>query len=401
MNTIIFHIDVNSAYLSWTAAELLRKEPDGVDIRTIPAIIGGDRATRHGIVLAKSLPAKKLYQIETAEPVASALRKCPNLMVVPPDRELYAKRSRELMEYLRTLTPDIEQVSIDECYLDFTGIAHRYPSYMDAARQIRETIRTQMGFTVNVGISSKKVLAKMASDFEKPDKTHTLFPHELPSKLWHLPVGRLYMAGHSSAETLNKLGILTIGDLARTDPDLLSLHLKSHGRLLWEYANGIDDTPVVSAPSQLKGIGNSTTLASDVTSPMEAKQILRRLCDKVAMRLRRDNSLAASVCVEIKYNTFACVSHQMQLSSPTQTGGTLYAHVCSLFDALWDGTPIRLLGVRTGKLVKPDAPVQLTIFDYTPEDTQLKKKQEKLDAALDKIRSKYGRDAVLRGRTKH
>lgn len=400
MNTIIFHIDVNSAYLSWTAAELQRKDPNGVDIRTIPAIIGGDRTTRHGIVLAKSLPAKKSYHIETAEPVASALRKCPNLTIIPPDHELYARRSRELMDYLRTLSPDIEQVSIDECYLDFTGIAHRYPSYMEAARQIRDTVRTQMGFTVNVGISSKKVLAKMASDFEKPDKTHTLFPNELSSKLWHLPISRLHMAGHSSAKTLGKLGILTIGDLAHTDPDLLSLHLKSHGRLLWEYANGIDDTPVASAPSQLKGIGNSTTLASDVTSAVEAKQILRRLCDKVALRLRADHSLAASVCVEIKYNTFARVSHQMQLSSPTQTGETLYTHVCSLFDALWDGTPIRLLGVRTGKLVKPDAPVQLTIFDYTPENTQQKKKREKLDAALDKIRNKYGKDAVQRGKTK-
>lgn len=400
MNPIIFHIDVNSAYLSWTALELLQKNPDGTDIRTIPSIIGGDRATRHGIVLAKSLPAKTLYKIETAEPVASALRKCPNLTVVPPDHELYARRSRELMDYLRTLTPDIEQVSIDECYLDFTGIAHRYASYMDAARQIRDAVRTEMGFTVNVGISSKKVLAKMASDFEKPDKTHTLFPHELPKKLWHLPVSRLHMAGHSSVETLNKLGIVTIGDLARTDPELLSLHLKSHGRLLWEYANGIDDTPVVSAPSQLKGIGNSTTLASDVTSPMEAKQILRGLCDKVALRLRKDNSLATSVCVEIKYNTFARVSHQMQLSSPTQTGEALYGFACSLFDALWDGTPIRLLGIRTGKLVKPDAPVQLTIFDYTPEDARLKKKQQQLDAALDKIRNKYGKDAVFRGGTK-
>lgn len=398
MNRLIFHIDVNSAYLSWTALKLLAEDPDGVDIRTIPAIIGGDRATRHGIVLAKSLSAKTIYKIHTAEPVASALRKCPCLTVVPPDRALYSRRSRELMEYLRTLTPDVEQVSIDECYLDFTGIAHRYPSYLEAARQIRDAVRTQMGFTVNIGISSQKVLAKMASDFEKPDKTHTLFPHELSEKLWKLPVSRLYMAGHSSVETLHKLGITTIGALAHTDPELLALHLKSHGRLLWEYANGIDDTPVASAPSQLKGIGNSTTLASDVTSPAEAKQILRALSEKVAERLRRDHSLAASVCVEIKYNTFVRVSHQMQLPSPTQTGKELCGYACNLFDALWDKTPIRLLGIRTGKLSKPDAPVQLSIFDYQPEDTELKKKQQKLDTALDKIRTKYGKDAVVKGK---
>lgn len=398
MKPLIFHIDVNSAYLSWTAIERLKNFPEEPDIRLIPSIIGGDQNTRHGIVLAKSIPAKK-FGIYTSEPVISALRKCPNLKMIPPDHKLYAEKSRALMTYLRSLTPDIEQVSIDECYMDFTGISHKYPSALEAAHQIKDTIRQTFGFTVNIGISNRKVLAKMASDLEKPDKVHTLFPEELKEKIWHLPVSDLHMAGHSSVEILKKLEILTIGDLAAADPDLLSIHLKSHGRLLWEYANGIDDTPVESSPSRLKGVGNSTTLPKDIKDASEAKKILRMLSEKVAERLRKDHSCAGSVCVEIKYATFQKVSHQMQLSFPTQNGTTLFEASCFLFDALWNHSPIRLLGIRTGKLSAPDEPVQMSIFDLSTAD-KIKprtQKQKQLDEALDKIRKKYGKESIRRG----
>lgn len=394
MSRIIFHIDVNSAYLSWTALELLKEDPDSPDIRTIPAIVGGDRSTRHGIVLAKSQSAKTRYQIRTAEPIASALRKCPSLTIVPPNHTLYAARSRELMDFLKTLTPDLEQVSIDECFLDFTGIAHRYSSPEEGAAFIRASVKERFGFTVNVGISSSRVLAKMASDFEKPDKTHTLWPSQIPEKLWPLPIERLFMAGHSSASVLRKLEIRTIGDLANSDPDLITLHLKSHGRLLWEYANGLDETPVTSCPAKLKGVGNSVTLSSDVTDREEAGKILRSLAEKVAGRLRADQKFASAVCVEIKYSSFEKVSHQMQLNSPTQTSDVICRTAFYLFDSLWNGEPIRLLGIRTGKLSDPDTPVQLSLFDLQKPQTR---KQKNLDEALDQIRKRYGKDAIHRG----
>ena len=231
MDRIIFHIDVNSAYLSWSAIDLLQANPDSVDIRTIPAIIGGNRKTRHGIVLAKSLSAKNIYHIHTAEPVANALKKCPTLTIIPPDHDSYSRHSKQFVGFLRSLTSEIEQVSVDECYLDYTTIASRFSSPEEGAAYIRNYIYSHFGFTVNVGISSNKVLAKMASDFEKPNKTHTLFPDEIQKKMWPLPISSLFMAGHASVAVLQKLDIHTIGDLARMDPAILSLHLKSHGKM--------------------------------------------------------------------------------------------------------------------------------------------------------------------------
>ena len=212
---LIFHIDVNSAFLSWTALERLA-QGDSVDLRTIPAIVGGDTSTRHGVVLAKSIPAKA-FGITTGEPVVNALRKCPHLVMASPDHSMYREKSRLLMEHLSGICPDIEQVSIDECYMDYSPIAAQYSSPEAAAAYIRDSVREKFHFTVNVGISDRKVLAKMASDFQKPDKTHTLYQEEIPEKMWPLPVSTLFTCGHSSAETLRKLGILTIGDLAKTD----------------------------------------------------------------------------------------------------------------------------------------------------------------------------------------
>lgn len=359
--SVIFHIDVNSAYLSWTAIEKLKENP-ALDLRAIPSIIGGDEKSRHGIVLAKSIPAKR-YGIQTAEPVASAFRKCPTLHMEPPDRELYKKRSRELMSLLHTYTPDIEQVSIDECYLDFTPIAHRFPSALSAAREIADKIRNDLGFTVNIGIAPNKLLAKMASDFEKPDRIHTLFPEEIPAKMWPLPVGELFMVGHASAERLARLGIHTIGELAHADPSFLQLHFKSHGISMWEHANGIDHSFVDSEEHDLKGIGNSTTLSEDITRKEDAWKVLLKLAEQVSRRLQKAKQIAGTVTVEIKYNTFQSCSRQTQLLSPVNTADELFRCACQLFDELWNGMPIRLLGLRTTKLVSSDTPVQLSLFD--------------------------------------
>lgn len=393
MTPIIFHIDVNSAYLSWTAVEQL-KNGAKVDLREIPAIIGGDQKSRHGVVLAKS-PAAKRYGIRTGEPVANAFRKCPNLAMFPPNHKMYREKSRLLMEYLRTFTKEIEQVSVDECYMDFTSIADRYHSPIDGAVEIKDGIKERFGFTVNIGISSNKLLAKMASDFEKPDRIHTLFPEEIEQKMWPLPIGELYMAGKSSVEVLKKLEINTIGDLARTDPNLITLHLKSHGRMLWEFANGRGADVVRAEPEEAKGIGNSTTLREDAATMEEVRPVFERLAGSVAGRLRKAGKKAGMVSMEIKYHDFRTASHQIQLDKATSDEKVLMETACSLFLEIWSGEPVRLLGIRTSKLVDEAAPEQLTIFDIQmpPEPDE---KHKRLKKAMDELNARFGEGAVVK-----
>lgn len=393
MEPIFFHIDVNSAFLSWTAVERL-EQGDPLDLRLIPSIIGGDKEKRHGIVLAKSIPAKA-FHIQTGEPIVKALEKCSALTIAAPDHAMYQRKSRILMDYLKTLTPEIEQVSIDECYMDFTSIVNQYPSALEAAHQIKDTISDTMGFTVNIGISDCKVLAKMASDFKKPNLVHTLYRHEIKEKMWPLPVSSLFMCGKSSVDELRKLEILTIGDLACADPAIISLHLKSHGKLLWEFANGIDDSKVEPVHPDAKGIGNSTTMAKDAEDLDTIHKVLLSLSDSVASRIRKADSMAYMVSVEVKYNTFVKNSHQTTLPSPTNTSDTIYQTACRLFDELWDGTPVRLLGIRCSKLVDMDEPVQMSLMDY--EFNKKDERNQRLDSALDSIRKRYGSSAVVRG----
>ncbi len=395
---VIFHIDVNSAYLSWTAVEQLKNGAE-VDIRTVPAIIGGDKETRHGVVLAKSVSARK-YGIRTGEPVVNAFRKCPMLLMEPPDHQLYHAYSEKLMKFLMEYTPDIEQVSVDECYMDFTGIAGRFHSPKAAAFQIKDEIRRRFGFTVNIGISSVKVLAKMASDFEKPDRVHTLYPGEIQMKMWPLPLSELYMAGRSSVETLKKLEVYTIGDLARMDPKLITLHLKSHGRRLWEFANGIDDSVVETEQAEAKGIGNSTTLSKDAVTEEEAREVLLMLSESVGGRLRKAGQKAGMLSVEIKYYNFETCSHQKQLLRPTNSDKLIYDTAVILFRELWNQDPIRLLGIRSSKLADEKEPEQMSIFDIPWKGEKRNKKEQKLeelDKAMDKMREKYGEHAVMRG----
>ena len=391
MSSVIFHIDVNSAYLSWTAAEKLKKGA-AQDLREIPSIIGGDQKSRHGVVLAKSVPAKK-YGIRTGEPVANAFRKCPNLVMELPDHKMYRQKSAMLMEYLRSFTTKIEQVSVDECYMDFTEIASQYASPVSAAFQIKDSIREKFGFTVNIGISSNKLLAKMASDFEKPDKVHTLFPEEVPLKMWPLPIGELFMAGRSSVEALKKLEIDTIGALANADLGLIELHLKSHGKMLWEFANGIDHSEVQPEQSEAKGVGNSTTLSEDAATVEEAMKVFHKLAKSVGARLRKAGQRAGMVSMEIKYYDFRTASHQKQLLKPTNEDQVLYETPCQLFKEIWSGEPVRLLGIRTAKLSAESEPEQMTLFDMElpqPPD----EKHQRLNAAMEAIRKRYGNDAV-------
>ena len=391
MAKVIFHIDVNSAYLSWTATEQLKNGAE-IDIRTIPAIIGGDQKSRHGIVLAKSIPAKR-YGIHTGEPVANAFRKCSNLKSFPPDHKMYREKSRELMAFLAEFCPNIEQVSVDECYMDATDAIGRGESLVEVATALKDRVRDNFGFTVNIGISENKLLAKMASDFEKPDKVHTLFPGEIQEKMWPLPMRELFMAGKSSVETLRKLEILTIGDLAKTDPRLVELHLKSHGRMLWDFANGIDHSQVQSEPTENKGIGNSVTLREDLTEEGQVWPVLLELAESVGRRLRKAGQKAGMVSVEMKYYTFQRTSHQQQLQRPSNEDEILYQTAKKLFREMWTGEPIRLLGIRTSKLVEAEEPEQLSLFDLGEEN----EKQKRLNEAMDSIRSRFGEGAIQRG----
>ena len=399
---IILHIDVNSAFLSWSALRLLASGSE-VDLRTIPSIVGGDQTTRHGIVVAKSIPAKK-YGIHTADTVASAFMKCPNLVSVKPDHAYYKKKSNELMDYLRTFCPRIQQVSVDECYMDYEPIRDQYKSPEEAARMICDGVRETLGFTVNIGISDRKVLAKMASDFEKPDKVHTLYAGEIREKLWPLPIGRLHMCGKKTAEKMEQLGIRTIGDLAVSDRDRIYSLFKSHGRLLWSYANGIDPSGVETRSREAKSVGNSTTLPKDVVIRDQAVPVLDRLAGSVADRLQKHGFLAGQVSVEIKYATFVSVSHQTTPDVPINDKGALLEVALGLFDELWDGSPVRLLGIRTAKFRKEDEPYQMTLFEYQKEREQQEKKKQakeqkdrKLKEAISRIERKFGSGAITKG----
>lgn len=393
MTSIIFHIDVNSAFLSWTAVEELNKGAE-IDLRTIPAIIGGDQKSRRGVVVAKSIPAK-MYGIRTGEPAANAFRKCKDLVSVPPDHALYKRKSAELMEYLRTFTDKIEQVSVDECYMDFTEIKDQYKTPEEGAIRIKNGVKERFGFTVNIGISTNKVLAKMASDFEKPDKVHTLYPEEIQKKMWPLPIGELYMAGKASVHTLKKLEINTIGDLALSDPELISLHLKSHGKTLWEFANGICDSKVQSEKQEAKGIGKSTTLKEDIDTLEEAEAVFSYLSEGVSERLKKANQKAYMISMEIKYSDFKSVSHQKQLDKATDDPKCLKKTAVELFKELWNGMPVRLLGIRTSKLVAASEPVQMSLFDMEIQKP-FDEKHKKLNEALKEIRTKFGEDAVVK-----
>ncbi len=387
---VIFHIDVNSAFLSWEAVYRLRCLGDSLDLREIPSAVGGERAKRHGVILAKSIPAKK-YNVRTGEPIVDALRKCPNLMIVEPNRELYSRNSKALMEILRKYSDTVEQFSIDEAFVDMTGTELLFGKPLEAAYTLRDEIYETLGFTVNVGISSNKLLAKMAGEFEKPNKVHTLFPEEIREKMWPLPVGELFLVGGASEKRLKQMGINTIGELAQADPGMLRATLKKHGEAIWNFANGRDVALVEAEPPDNKGYGNSVTIAFDVKDADTAKNILLSLSETVGRRLRRDGVWIETVSVTIRYFDLNRTSHQCVLEHATNITDEIYRAACRLFDELWDGAPIRLLGVQTGKVTKEGENRQLSLFDDTDYE-----KLERLDRAMDSIRERFGADAVQR-----
>lgn len=383
---IIFHVDVNSAFLSWSATDRMHKGEE-VDLRTIAAVIGHDES--RGVVLAKSEEAKK-FRITTGESIITAKRKCSGLVIVKPDFEVYSHYSSLMVELLKQYTPYVEQYSIDECFLDVTNFLEDEPVIV--ANGLRERIYNELGFTVNIGISCNKILAKMGSELKKPNRVHTLFPKEMPSKLWPLPVGDLFMVGRKSALRLNEMGIFTIGELAKYNELTLKKSFKSYGSTIYRYANGIDDSTVESNDDyQIKIISNATTFQVDIRSREEAHKAILALVENVSTRLRKSGRYCGCVSVSIRNSNFKNYSHQRKLKNPTDETKQIYDTTVELFDNLWKGEAVRLLGVALSNL-ECDAAEQLSMFSNENIDN----KNKALDKVIDELRGKFGEQAIVR-----
>ena len=389
MERLIFHIDVNSAFLSWEAA---RRVKEGLsDLREIPSAVGGDPKTRTGIVVAKSIPAKK-YGIVTGEPMAMAMRKCPGLVVVPSDFGLYTRCSRAFKRICKEYAPAMESFSIDEVFLDMTGTSLIYPDPIATACEIKDRIYRELGFTVNVGISCNKLLAKMASDFEKPDRVHTLFPEEIPEKMWPLPVRDLLFLGKASEKKLVEAGLKTIGDMAKAKESMLQALLgEKAGHQLYQYSRGIDDSPVLEEAEESKGFSVEKTFNEDIVSLEQVLPILLEQCDVVATRMRRKGKKCTCVSVTFRTLDFKNRSHQTKLKNATDVTDEIYENARKLFTEFWNGQPLRLIGVALTGLTDDDFE-QISLF----EDFRKKEQKQKLDATLDAIRMKYGNDKITR-----
>jgi len=387
MKRIIFHIDVNNAFLSWSAVEMLKKGSK-LDIRKIPSVVGGDESKRRGVVVAKSYPAKKAG-ITTGEPLYMARRKVDKLFVVQSNKEKYKEYSDKFYEILCKYTPVIERYSIDECFMDMTGMEMMFGNPVKLAYKIKDEIYNTLGFTVNVGVANSKVCAKMASDFEKPNKVHTLFIEEIKEKMWPLKVDDLFMVGKSSSKKLYELGINTIEDLAKADVNLLTRHFKSMGKMMHEYANGIDDSNVEKPVAKNQGIGHSTTLPEDVDNIVDLKRVLRKLSDMVGIRLREEKKYATVISVQLRNSNFFNYQHQKKLVNPISSNEDIYENACLLLKEMWNSDPIRLVGLRVSDFTDKTYE-QISLF----EEAGKTKKRDKVQKAVDEINKKYGNNTI-------
>lgn len=359
-----------------------------MDLRTIPSVVGGDSTKRHGIVLAKSIPAKK-YLIHTGETLYSALKKCPKLVIVPPNFEIYDDFHNKFVSILKQYSPSIEVASIDECYFDYTGSEEMYGDPIEFAYKLKDEIKTKLGFTVNIGVSENKLLAKMASDFSKPDKVHTLYKNEIKAKMWPLPIRELFMLGSKTEAKLISRGFKTIHDIAISDPYVLSKLLGKHGFVLWEYANGIDNSKI-STYHILKSISASETLAFDILSRQDAHKQLLKLSENVGTRLRQQCFNSSLIAIEIKNQHFEKYSHQKKLDVPINSTTHIYKNAKKVFDELWQGEPIRNLALSLGILSAGQCE-QTNLFETSDNS-----KYENLDKAIDNLRNKYSKTTIKR-----
>lgn len=384
---IIFHVDVNNAFLSWSALDLLEKGYK-IDIRDIPSVIGGDETRRSGIVLAKS-PVAKRYGIVTAETLYSARRKCPSVKVFPPNFNCYYKNSNLFYNYLKQYTPLIERFSVDECFLDMSGTNYLYKDYLELAYKIKNDIKNMYGFTVNVGVANNMLCAKMASDFLKPDRVHTLFDEEIKEKLYPLPVGDLFMVGKKTTESLKKLKIQTIEDLANADINFLKKHFKNQASFLKNSAMGIDFSEVEVRSDKSKSISVTETLPEDINDKNELKKILLRQSEEVGRQLRKQKQYAGSIAIIFRNNLFKNYSHQKTLYNEIDSTEDIYKNAVELLNTSWRGDPVRLIGIRIGGFTSKRSN-QLNLFDEVNDDSN-----DNIQKVLDDINEKYGISSIM------
>lgn len=360
MGRIIFHIDVNSAFLSWSAVKMLRE--GGQDLRLVPSVVSGDPSDRRSIITAASLPAKKLG-IKTAQPVSMALRTCPSLVIVGGDWGWYKQCSAGFIDICRSYSPVLQQFSIDECFIDMSLRCKREDAPAVATR-LKNQVRDTLGFTVNVGIGPNKLLAKMASDFEKPDKVHTLWEDEVREKMWPLGVRDLLWVGKKTEQRLTAYGIRTIGDLAALELGPLT-HLvgQKFARQLHENANGRDDSPVETEVPEAKSYSAERTFSKDYTDPKDIDRALFNVACIVAHRIRRDHFRASTVSMFIKHSDFTVQQKQTSLSQPTDITAVILNEARRMLTEVWDGTaPLRQVGLGVSKLTHESAE-QMSLFE--------------------------------------
>ena len=381
---VIFHVDVNNAYLSWTAVYLV-KNGYKKDIRLIPSVIGGDEDSRHGIVLAKSPIAKKMG-VKSAETIYMARKKCKDLEVYPPNFQIYEEYSNKFYNYLKQYSPLIERASVDECFLDMSNTKYLYDNLEELAYKIKDDIKNMFGFTVNVGIGNNKLLAKMASDFEKPDKVHTLYTNEIETKMWPLDVSDLLFVGKSSSKLLHSIGIDTIGDLANCDPNILSKYYKSRVDDLINSAKGIDDTPVINDYGDNKSISISRTLLKDTDNLNEIKKVLLKLSQEIGLRARNNNLYANTIALTLKTSSFKNISHQISLDTSTNNTMEIYEKVCELLRSVDKSEPFRLLGIRLDNLTR----TKNSKISFFEEETN-----DDIQKIMDNINTRYKNSMIM------
>ena len=389
---VILHCDLNSFFAS---VELLDKPT----LRDVPVAVCGDPKSRHGIILAKNEPAKKMG-VKTAQTLWQARKKCPALVLLPPHHRLYEEYSRRVNEIYDRFTDLVEPFGIDESWLDVTGSLHLFGGDGKAlADRIRATIREETGLTVSVGVSFNKVFAKLGSDMKKPDATTVIPVEGWQSMVWPLPLGDMLFAGHTATETLRKYGVETVGQLAACDPALPEQLLGKMGLQLWQYANGMDKSPVKPrhAAEPVKSVGNGTTFPQNLVRWEQLRAGLLPLCDSVATRLRQQGLYAGGVSLSIKDASFKTVSRQIRLDAPTHLMRDIHRTAMQLAGQLWKPpTPVRAMTVTALYVTEDgDAFRQLDLLGGAAQERS--QRQEKLEGTMDAIRRKYGRGAIAFG----
>ena len=390
MDRIIFHCDLNGFYAS---VELLSHP----DLRDVPMAVCGDPHSRHGIILAKNEPAKK-FGIQTAETIWQAKKKCPDLVLLPPHHKLYREFSKRVNAIYDEYTDLVEPFGIDESWLDVTHTLHLFGGDATAlANQIRARIKQELGLTVSVGISFNKVFAKLGSDYKKPDATTLISRENWKEIVWPLPVGDLLYVGGAARKLLKQYGITTIGQLAGCSQEMLETLMGKAGTQLYEFANGLDTSPVRSRydAEPVKSVGNGTTFPQNLTTREQVHAGIAMLADSVATRLRHYGLYAGGLQVTVRDPEFHDRSRQCQLSAPTHLIRDLTETATELVHQLWKPpAPIRAITVTAIHLVpEGQAYEQVDLFTPVPK----KDKQEKLEGAMDRIRKKYGSGAILFG----